>query len=66
MEKLIITAAVAGSVPTRQNNPNIPYSRKRLLMKSCVRVERGLPSPMSMFEILKRVPPRLILSIFEK
>jgi 3-keto-5-aminohexanoate cleavage enzyme len=26
MEKLIITAAVTGSGPTRENNPNIPYS----------------------------------------
>lgn len=26
MEKLIITAAVCGSVPTRQQNPNVPYN----------------------------------------
>ena len=26
MEKLIITAAVCGSAPTRQQNPNVPYS----------------------------------------
>ncbi len=26
MEKLIITAAVCGSVPTRDKNPNVPYS----------------------------------------
>lgn len=26
MEKLIITAAVTGSGPTRENNPNLPYS----------------------------------------
>ncbi len=38
MEKLIITAAVAGSVPTRQNNPNIPYSPEEIadeIVRSC-------------------------------
>ena len=30
MEKLIITAAVTGSVPTRQTNPNIPYSPQEI------------------------------------
>jgi 3-keto-5-aminohexanoate cleavage enzyme len=30
MDKLIITAAVAGSVPTRQQNPHVPYSPREL------------------------------------
>jgi 3-keto-5-aminohexanoate cleavage enzyme len=30
MEKLIITAAVCGSVPTRDKNPNVPYSPEEI------------------------------------
>ena len=30
MEKLIITAAVTGSGPTREQNPNVPYSPKEI------------------------------------
>ena len=30
MEKLIITAAVSGSGPTREQNPNVPYSPKEI------------------------------------
>jgi 3-keto-5-aminohexanoate cleavage enzyme len=30
MEKLIITAAVAGSAPTKKDNPNIPYSPEEI------------------------------------
>ena len=30
MEKLIITVAVCGSVPTRQQNPNVPYTPKEI------------------------------------
>jgi uncharacterized protein (DUF849 family) len=26
VDKVIITAAITGSVPTRENNPNIPYT----------------------------------------
>ena len=38
MEKLIITVAVAGSGPMRENNPNIPYSPAEIadeIVRSC-------------------------------
>jgi 3-keto-5-aminohexanoate cleavage enzyme len=38
MDKLIITAAVAGSVATRKENPNIPYSPEEIadeIVRSC-------------------------------
>ena len=31
MEKLIITAAVTGAAPTREQNPNVPYSPKEIV-----------------------------------
>ena len=30
MDQLIITVAVAGSGPTRENNPNVPYSPEEI------------------------------------
>ena len=38
MEKLIITAAVTGSGPTRKNNPNLPYTPEEIaneIIRSC-------------------------------
>lgn len=38
MEKLIITAAVTGSGPTRKNNPNVPYTPEEIaneVIRSC-------------------------------
>jgi 3-keto-5-aminohexanoate cleavage enzyme len=34
MEKLIITAAVTGSGPTREQNPNVPYSPKEIAVEA--------------------------------
>ena len=40
-EKVVITAAVTGSVPTRENNPNIPYTPKEVAEEAFRSYEAG-------------------------
>lgn len=41
MEKLIITAAVTGSLPTRAHNPNIPYTPKEIAKSAVASCRAG-------------------------
>jgi 3-keto-5-aminohexanoate cleavage enzyme len=41
MEKLIITAAVTGSITTRENNPNIPYTPEEIAQAAIESYEVG-------------------------
>lgn len=43
MEKLIISAAICGAEVTKEQNPAVPYTWKRLPGRRKVRTMRALP-----------------------